>query len=661
MNNKIDFEVIKKVLGGGGTYSKTIKDYEFRSEQIDLSEKITNALNNNQILLAEAGTGVGKTMAYLVPAVKFALANGPVIISTNTINLQSQLMEKDIPDLALSMPGEEFKAVLVKGRGNYVCKSMVDEASANLLFSISPEFEKLKKWLKKTKKGEFQELNFFFPDWGEVACNAYTCKKEECPYRKMGECFYYKMQQRALHADLIITNHSLFFSDLAAKRDDDYAGVLPRNYSAVIFDEAHHIEDNAGKVYGAEVSSYSIPLLAKRINKRSKIKVSDTLLKRLKDLNDSLFEPIQENFVNDYFLSDVDKVIGEGQLGEVAKNIIEIINTIIDELDKEKREQEKDERATVDWLISTCRDIGEAIADIFYNKEPDNYFSWGETRPREKYAKCSLHSTPIDVAEILKDNLWNLGVPIIMTSATLSTSKKEEGFKYIKERLGLLEEGLVETLQLGAPFDYEKNAYLYVPDDLPAPNSGKEYAKKVSDIIEQLLNITKGNAFVLFTSYKMMTDVYDNLVINPNYKILIQGEMSNEKLIKTFKKTDNCVLFGVSSFWEGVDVKGEKLSLVILDKIPFPVPSSPLVKSKCDFIESKNGNSFKEYSIPNACIRLKQGFGRLIRTKNDRGVVAILDSRIHTQWYRSQILSAIPACKGTKHIEKVKTFFENKK
>ena len=659
MNNKIDFEEIKNILGREGTYSKTIKNYEFRPEQIDLSEKITHALNNNQILLAEAGTGVGKTMAYLVPAVLYALANGPIIISTNTINLQSQLMEKDIPDLAISMPEIEFKAVLAKGRNNYVCKSMVDEAHQNILLATSPEFEKLKKWLKRTKTGEYQELNFSFPDWSEVASNTHTCKKGECPYRKAGECFYYKMQQRAKYADIVITNHSMFFSDLAAKSDDSYAGVLPREYSAVIFDEAHHIEDNAGKVYGAELSSYNIPLLLKRIRTRKSIKISEDLLKRLKDLNDALFEPIQKDFTNDYFLSEIYDALGEDNLKNTAKDILKILDAVIEELEDLKRGVEKDEKNIYEWLITTCMEIQIGLRSIFFNSFPEENFSWGETKPRNKYSKCTLHSTPIDVAEILKNNLWTLGVPTIMTSATLSTSKSEDGFKYIKERLGLTEEEL-ETVQLGAPFDYQKNAFLYVPEDLPAPNNGKEYIKKISSIIEELIDISQGNAFVLFTSYKMMSEVYANIFLGTKYNILKQGDMSNEKLIEAFKKTENNVLFGVSSFWEGVDVKGEKLRMVILDKIPFPVPTSPLVKSKCDYIEQKNQNAFREYSIPNACIKLKQGFGRLIRTKSDMGVVAILDSRIHTQFYRNQILSAIPPCKGTKRLDRVRTFFEER-
>lgn len=657
MVNKIDFNEIEKILGREGSYSKIIKDYEFRQEQMELCEKITDALNNDKILLAEAGTGVGKSMAYLIPAIKTAITNGPVIISTNTINLQSQLMDKDIPDAALAL-NEEFNTMVVKGRGNYVCLSMVDDANNNLFLSGSREFTKLKKWLKKTKTGDFQDLNFPFPEWYEVASNTHTCRREECPYKKNNQCFYYKMQQKIFDADVLITNHSLFFSDLNAKSVDPYGGILPHEYSAVIFDEAHHIEDNVGKVFGAEFNSFNIPLLIKRIKNRGDFGINPDLLKELGKLNDTLFENISGNFNNDYFLDEIYNLLGKDKVVEQAKKINSVLEAIIEDLEDVKRGVEKEEKQVIDRYIDMAEEIESAISMIFFNDiEENNNFSWGETRPKDKYANCSLHSTPIDVAELLQDYLFSLGIPIIMTSATLSTSNNSNAFDYIKTRLGLTEDEDLETINLGAPFDYMKNAYLYVPKDLPAPNSSPEYIDKISEIISELIDIVKGNAFVLFTSYKALLAVYNKLVINPKYTLLKQGDMSNEELIKQFKENDNTVLFGVSSFWEGIDVKGDKLSMVIIDKIPFPVPSSPLVKSKCDFIDNNKGNSFMEYSVPNACIKLKQGFGRLIRTKNDRGVVAILDSRIHTKRYKVQILNSIPRCKGTTKIEKVKEFF----
>ena len=654
-NKEIDFKNVEEVLGRDGSYSKTIENYEFRKEQIELSGAITNALNERKILLAEAGTGVGKSMAYLVPAVMYAKFNGPVIISTNTINLQSQLLTKDVPDVALSMPYEEFKTMLVKGRNNYVCLSMIDDAHNNMLINGTPEFEKLKKWVKKTKTGELQDLTFAFPEWSEVASNSHTCKRNECPYKQKGMCFYYRMQEKVKYADVIITNHSLFFSDLIAKSTDPYAGILPESYSAVIFDEAHHLEDTASKTFGTEFNSFQIPLLVKRIKNRNDIKVENSLLKELSKLNDDLFGPVTKNCSNDYFLHEAYEAVGEENIKQTALKIKNVLNAVLEDLDKSKKDAEKETKSVIDRYSDIVMEILTGVGNVFF-EEDEEFFKWGETRPNDKYAACTFHSTPINVAELLNDYLFSLGLPVIMTSATLSTGKG--AFDYIKKRLGIEDED-VETLDVGAPFDYMSNLYLYVPDDIPAPNNGPEYINKISDIIMQLVDYAKGNAFVLFTSYRMMRDVYDNLAINMKYEILKQGDMSNEELLKTFKKNENTVLFGTSAFWEGVDVKGDKLSLVIIDKIPFPVPSSPLVKSKCDFIDSNNGNSFVEYSIPSACIKLKQGFGRLIRTKTDKGVVAVLDSRIHTKFYRKQILNAIPKCKGTKKLEKVKEFFEN--
>lgn len=656
---KVEFEEVLKVIGRDGTFSKIINDYEFRKEQTELSEKITEALNEDKILLAEAGTGVGKTMAYLIPGIKYAMERGPVIISTNTINLQSQLMDKDIPDAAFAMPETEFKTVLAKGRGNYVCLALVDDAHNNMFLAENPLFGKLKKWLKKTKTGDFQDLSFAFPDWSEVASNTHYCKREECQYRQNGMCFYYKMQQKIKSADIVITNHSLFFSDLAAKSQDPYGGILPPEYSAVIFDEAHHIEDCAGKVFGAEFNSFNIPQLIRRLKNRSDFGVNPDLLKELNKINDRLFESISSNYTNDYFLSDVYKGLGEDTVKEYAKKIRSVLEAVKDNLETAKEDAEKETKTAIDRYIDMAEEIKGAAGQIFFEENEDNV-AWGETRPNDKYSNCTLYSTPVNVAEILRSNLFSLGMPIIMTSATLSTSKNTDAFDYIRSRLGLdTEEYEPETLNVGAPFDYMSNAYLYVPKDIEEPNPSPEYTEKITEIINELLTYSGGNAFVLFTSYKMLVSVYDRLCLSDSYTVIRQGEMSNEELLKTFKSMDKCVLFGVSSFWEGIDVKGDKLKLVIIDKIPFPVPSSPLVKSKCDFIDRKKGNSFMEYSVPSACIKLKQGFGRLIRTKKDRGVVAILDSRIHTKRYKREIINALPQCKGTVKLEKVREFFEN--
>lgn len=653
---RIEFEDVLKVLGREGTFSKIIKGYEFRTEQIDLAKKITEALNEDKILLAEAGTGVGKTMAYLIPGIKYALERGPVIISTNTINLQSQLMDKDVPDAALAMPFDEFNTVLAKGRNNYVCLSLVDDAHNNLLLANTPPFERFKKWLKRTKTGDFQDLTFSFPEWSEVASNTHYCKREQCPYRQNGMCFYYKMQNKIKNANIVITNHSLFFSDLSAKSVDPYGGILPPEYSAVIFDEAHHIEDCAGKVFGAELNSFSIPQIAKRLKNRSDFKVNGDLLKQLLTLNETLFDNISTNYANDYFLSDVYKGLGEKKVKDQAKDIRNILDAVAEDLEFAKSETDSDSRPALDRYIDMVMEVKGAIGEIFFSEHEEDNVTWGETRPNDKYSSCTLYSTPIDVAEILRYHLFSLNKPIIMTSATLTTSQNDDAFDYIKSRLGLDEEA--ETINVGAPFDYMNNAYLYVPKDIPEPNSSPEYAEQISKIVEELISYSDGNAFVLFTSYKMLMTVYDRLCLNSGYHIIRQGGMSNEELLKTFKEKDKSVLFGVSSFWEGIDVKGDKLKLVIIDKIPFPVPSSPLVKSKCDFIEKNKGNAFMEYSVPVACIKLKQGFGRLIRTKTDRGVVAVLDSRIHTRRYKREILNAIPRCKGTTKTEKVKEFFE---
>jgi len=651
----INHKEINDILGRDGAYSNIQKDYEFREHQIELATHIADALNENKILLAEAGTGVGKTMAYLVPSILKSKEGDPVVISTNTIALQSQLLAKDIPDIARAMADIEFRTVLVKGRGNYVCLTEVDNASGNILFATNKEFERLKRWIKRTKTGDFQDLTFDFPEWYEVASNVHTCRKEECSYYQTKKCFYYKMREKAEYANILVTNHSLFFSDLAAKAQDPYAGVLPP-YSTVIFDEAHHIEDNASKTFGAEVTSFNIPFLVKRLKNRRDINITHSVLDEILAINDKLFLEVSKISRMDYFLEDlygeIDKASVLGSINDLLANI----NTLVDDLNNAKKTSERETKNKIDGYISMIEELQASLKAVFFPEEDENYFQWGENKPSDKYSNCTLHSSPVAVSEILRDNLFSLGIPIVMTSATLSNAKS---FSYIKNRLGLDGYDNMEEIILGSPFDYMEQTLLYVPDSLPAPSNEPDYVKKISSIIEELITASKGNAFVLFTSYKMLNFVYDDLVLTSKYKLIRQGEMPNEELLKTFKKNDDTVLFGVHSFWEGIDVKGSKLKLVIIDKIPFAVPDNPVTKSRCDYIEKNNGNPFREYSIPQAIIKLKQGFGRLIRTRSDKGVVAILDSRIHSKFYRVDILNSLPRCKGTKKLEKAKTFLDD--
>lgn len=675
---KIISDDVRNLIGKDSQFAKMCDGYEERTEQLEMSLAVADAFNNNKKLLVEAGTGVGKTMAYLIPAILKASDELPIIISTNTIALQSQLVAKDLPDIAKAMKDIPFSYELVKGRGNYVCLSEVDYASESVLFAADPLFERFKKWLKETKTGDFQDLPFEFGEWIEVASNVHTCRREECSYYQKGMCFYYNMRKRAEHANIIVTNHSLFFSDLACKlssvkisRDtsnfveDAFAGILPL-YSAVVFDEAHHLEDVAGKIFGFEFSSSMIPFLMKRLRNRRDFTLPTSLLDMSADINDKLFESFSEITKQDYFLDDAYKQLSRGDLEEKANNLLTHTDSLITEMNAEKsKNSDKEVKDKIDSYISMFEEMTGSLRAVFFDSSED-YFRWGENKTGDRYNSCILHSSPTSVAQILRDSLFERDdISIVMTSATLSNSGN---FDYIKKRLGISgmddlpgfeqEDLEIEELILGSPFDYMKQLLLYVPEHTPQPNDSDNYAREITNIIKDLIDASGGHAFMLFTSYKMLNKVFENICDYKEYRFLKQGEMSNEQLLAEFRKDERTCLMGVASFWEGIDVKGDRLRLVIIDKIPFAVPDNPTTKARCDYIDANGGSSFKDYSVPSAIIKLKQGFGRLIRTKEDKGIVAILDSRIHTKSYRVDIIKSLPRCKGTKKIEKVKDFFD---
>ncbi len=641
---------IHDLLKPGGRFSKLCPGYEYRDEQLQMAEAVADALLHKEHLMVEAGTGVGKTVAYLAPAIMYAVGGKPVIISTHTINLQSQLMEKDIPLMQSVMEDYPFKAVLMKGRSNFLCLRELDHASSSLIYQGDPSFEQLLEWASITESGDVGEMNFAFPDWAEVCCNPDTCRHQECPYYNE-RCFYYKMRRKAENADIIVVNHSLFFSDLGIRMLEPKSAILPK-YGAVIFDEAHHLEDVATDAFGIEISNYRIPYLLNRIRKRRDIAISRGELDYIDSLNSLLFEHFTQMQKQEFFF---DEVYNKGLQQSVERTVnsllsaLDGLNVQLLEQNTEGNEELKDRLDSFRRILGRCR--GE-IADLFFSYNP-NYFKWAEKVQGSKYASCFLHFTPICVADVLREHLWNSVDSVICTSATLSNSGT---FCYIKGRLGADE---CNELLLGSPFDFQNQALLYVPDDLGVPSEKDEYTELVCSRIKELLNAAGGRAFLLFTSYRMLNAVFERLANDVPYRLLRQGEMSNERLIKEFREDETTCLMGVHSFWEGVDVKGERLSLVIIDKLPFAVPDNPTHKARCQQIEQEGGNWFHDYAIPQAQIRLKQGFGRLIRTKSDRGVVAILDSRIHTKYYGKEFLRYLPRMKGTKKISDVQQFLNS--
>lgn len=621
--------------------------YEHREEQVDMAEAVADALLHKEHLLVEAGTGVGKTVGYLTPAILHATDGRPVIVSTHTIALQGQLVSKDIPLMTSVMDEHPFRAVLMKGRGNFVCFQEIDHASASLIFQGDPLFEKLKKWVSETETGDISELDFAFPDWSEVCCNGDTCKGAECPYNAE-KCFYYKRRREANAADIVIVNHALFFADLSLRMVNPREGILP-DYGAVIFDEAHHLEDVATDAFGIEFSNYRVPMLLNRIKKRRDIGISPGELQFIESVNSSLFDAFGRMGKSEFFFDELYQSEGRARVEETASELLVVLDGLNTQLSGQDTEGNQELKDRLDGYRRMLGRIREELSDLFFGKQPD-YFRWAEKPSGSKFVNCYLHFTPVNVAQLFKEALWDATDSIICTSATLSNSGT---FCYIKGRLGLEE---CNELLVGSPFDFMSQSLLYVPDDLEPPTSSEEYADSVGQRIREILMATEGRAFMLFTSYRMMHAVLDRLVNEVPYRLLVQGDMSNERLIKEFREDPNACLMGVHSFWEGVDVKGERLSCVIIDKLPFAVPDTPTNKARCERIETEGGNWFAEYAVPQAQIRLKQGFGRLIRTKSDYGVVAILDSRIHRKFYGKEFLKYLPRCKGTKSVSKIREF-----
>lgn len=640
-------EQISKLLGPGGRFAQLCPGYEYREEQVAMASAVADALLHKEHLIVEAGTGVGKTVGYLTPAIIHALDGKPVIVSTHTINLQGQLVAKDIPLMQKVMDDHKFTAVLMKGRGNFLCLRELDYASSSLVYQGDPVFEQLTNWASETETGDIGELSFLFPDWSEVCCNQDTCRHKECPYYEE-RCFYYRMRRRADAADIVIVNHSLFLSDLGIRMSEPKSAILP-DYGAVIFDEAHHLEDVASDIFGIEFSNYRVVSFLNRLRKRRDIAISAGEYQLIERANTALFESFDRLRKQEFFLDELYDKVDKQSLEQVAGELLTLLGSLNTQLLDQDTEGNDELKERLDGYRRMLGRMHGELSDLFFADKPD-YFRWCEKPSGSKFVNCYLHFSPVCVADVLRDALWGNAESVICTSATLSNSGT---FSYVKRRLGVPD---CCELILGSPFDFMHQALLYVPDDLDVPSDKPEYADAVAARIREILLAANGRAFMLFTSYRMLNATFERLVDDVPFRLLRQGEMSNERLIQEFREDSTTCLMGVHSFWEGVDVKGERLSCVIIDKLPFAVPDSPTHKARCEQIERDGGNWFKDYAIPQAQIRLKQGFGRLIRTKIDYGVVAILDSRIHTKYYGKEFLRYLPRCPGTKKVSRIRDF-----
>lgn len=641
---------VDSLLGPGGALEAALPAYEHRPEQLQMARAVERAFAERSYLLAEAGTGTGKTLAYLVPAL---LSGRRVVVSTATKTLQDQVFFKDLPLLREKM-GLRFEAAYLKGRGNYLCLHRYESFGKDPQFASREEarqWPRLKAWVAETDTGDRAELDLpeSFSAWSRLSTTSETCLGTRCPLYET--CFVTRMRKRAEGADLLVVNHHLFFADLALRSSGKRTeGVLPW-YDAVVFDEAHALEDAASGHFGCGVSNYRLEELAR--DAVAALPANDArhatlsaLAARVRSHAEAFFNQAPRALGLSGTESSValkPESLGKlsGTLEQVREGLAALASFAAAERDPE---------------LSAIHRRGEELAEqlSFLEKaESADHVYWAEARGRGLF----LRASPIDVAKELRERLYGALDTVVFTSATLAADSR---FDFFAKRMGLYDdEGQpvtrVRTLAVPSPFDYPSQSALYLPTHLPDP-SAPGFIEAASEEIIELCQVTGGRAFVLFTSLRNMVRAYELTVGRLPYQALLQGERPKAQLLEAFRETPS-VLFAAHSFWEGVDVPGDALSLVIIDRLPFASPGDPLVAARIRQIEKRGEEPFEQYQLPQAALALRQGFGRLIRTQADRGIVAMLDRRIVTKGYGRVFLSSLPDARRLDDVTELSRWF----
>ncbi|MCD6302873.1 MAG: DEAD/DEAH box helicase, partial [Anaerolineae bacterium] len=680
----LDVEALTELFEQDGPFAKTLSGYEYRSEQVTMMQEVARALNGSYHLMVEAGTGVGKSLAYLLPAVTFAVQNGRrVVISSNTINLQDQVAQKDLPDLQRAL-GLKFHVAVLKGRGNYLClrRLRVFRRSRHTDTTEARVLAKVLYWLGQTKTGDQNELLLVNDErqvWGQIQSTSEYCLGDRCPYRANGECFYYRARAQAERAHVLVVNHALLLADLGLENR-----VLPQ-YDYVIIDEAHHLEDRATDQMSMRVGRREIELFLAGVGTRTRgrpegivgrlpmlflDKEDEASQKRVASLLEevasqadrarrgvvALFQrlgnffrgqrPLGGNYDQEIMITSATRIQPDWSDVEIAwedysapmSQVIaglEKVASLADDSDLTEEDEEcQDLLQELKMLVERGHSLVRAVDEIVM--EPtDNGIYWVTMSRRD--GEMTLASAPLRVAPILSELLFHAKKSVILTSATLRTAGS---FRYMEDRIGLEEP---EELAVGSPFDYKSAVLLYVPNDIPEPNE-QGYQEAVEHAIVELCQATEGRALVLFTSISQLRNTYYDVrheFERSELVLLGQGiDGSRRHLLDTFRTSERAVLFGTRSFWEGVDVVGEALSCLVIARLPFAVPTDPVFYARAKTFD----DPFNQYQVPDAILRLRQGFGRLIRSKEDYGIVAVLDRRLLTKRYGATMLRSLPAC-----------------
>ena len=647
---------LRDIFSPGGLISQQLEGYEFRQEQLQMAHEVARAFEASEHLVVEAGTGVGKSFAYLIPAISLALkAEQKVIISTNTISLQEQLVTKDIPFLQRVLP-RDFNVVLAKGRRNYLSRRRLKNLLhyERGLFDTYEEVEEvaeIEEWVDQTIDGSRTDLAWQPQPqvWDKVASDRDNCLGRNC--ETYDTCFYFKARREMHNADLLIVNHHLLFSDLAIRKNSEEAmGVLP-DYDYLIIDEAHHLEATATNHASVDFSNTRVKWildslhnarneggLAKRFTSPQLMLEVEEAREQANVLFSNIIDFMQE-IDNEQSSTTLTQRIDESNfVGNVLDAPLADIEKTLKRLQDSAMTEDDEQEITAHHRY--CERLRDELDMIIRQNDPD-YVYWAEISTRGRTPRILLNATPANVNQMLQDHLFTAKNSVVMTSATLSTNRN---FDYFKKRVGI--SGCRELLA-HSPFDFKKQVQIHIPRDMPHPNSNA-FVPATIQKIKHYLKLTHGKAFVLFTSYKMMDEVYDSVA--PDLEEMgigtfkQGGDLSRTAMLQAFRADTDSVLFGTSSFWEGVDVRGESLSNVIITRLPFEVPTHPVMEARVKQIKEQGGNEFFEFSLPEAVLRLKQGFGRLIRTQTDEGIVVILDPRIRTANYGKQFLDSLPNC-----------------